>query len=205
MTIAEMHTKIDEVLDKSNSPWFNAIEKDNFLNEAQIEFVDTRYAQFEFNEKRREELNTLVRKQTYTDTNIINLDSITDLAYVISLGAKLTVCGISQKSKVSPEQHDDEFENDRDPFNKASDDNLKYIQYNDNTNDVLEIKSDTTPDELYLTYLKYPVKVSLAGNIDCELNEVAHKQIVDIAIRMMMMPSEDTNYQVQINEINNQE
>lgn len=205
MTIAEMHTKIDEVLDKSNSVWFNATEKDNFLNEAQKEFVDTRYGEFEFNEKRREELITLVRKSTYTDTNSISLSGITDLAYVISLGADVTVCGNSYRRKVSPEQHDDEFENDVDPFNKASDKNLKYLMYNDGTNNIIEVKSDSVPTSLYLTYLKYPVKVSLANNIDCELNEVAHKQIVDIAIRMMMQPSEDQNYQVQINEINNQE
>jgi hypothetical protein len=205
MTIAEMHTRIDEVLDKSNSAWFNATEKDNFLNEAQIEFVDTRYGQFEFNEKRKEELNVLVRKATYTDTNKISLSIIPDFVYVISLGAIVTICGKSYKRKVSPEQHDDEFENDRDPFNRASDKNLKYIQYNDGSENVIDVKSDSIPNELYLTYLKYPVKVSLSGGIDCELNEVAHKQIVDIAIRMMMEPSEDQNYQVQINEINNQE
>jgi len=205
MTIAEMHTRIDEVLDKSNSPWFNATEKDNFLNEAQIEFVDTRYGQFEFNEKRKEELNVLVRKQNYTDVSIISLSDIEDFVYVISLGATVTICGVSYKRKVSPEQHDDEFENDVDPFNKATNNNLKYLQYNNGTSNIIEVKSDSVPNELYLTYLKYPIKVSLSGNINCELNEVAHKQIVDIAIRMMMEPSEDQNYQIQINEINNQE
>jgi hypothetical protein len=200
-----MHTKIEEVLDKSNSAWFNATEKDNFLNEAQIEFVDTRYGQFEFNEKRTEELNVLVRKATYTGVNQISLSDITDFVYVLSLGAKMTVCGKSYNRKVSKEQHDDEFENEVDPFNKTSDKNLKYLQYNNGTSNIISVKSNTMPDELYLTYLKYPVKVSLAGNVNCELNEVAHKQIVDIAIRMMMEPSEDKNYQIQINEINNQE
>jgi hypothetical protein len=205
MTILEMHTKIDEVLDKSNSAWFNDVEKDNFLNEAQIEFVDTRYAQFEFNEKRREELNVLVRKEEFYLSNEINLSVIEDFVYVISLGAKVNLCGKSYRMKVSPEQHDDEFENDNDPFNKVTSRNLKYIQYNNGTENIIKVKSDGIPERLYLTYLKYPVKVSFANNVSCELNEVAHKQIVDIAIRMMMQPSEDQNYQVQINEINNQE
>jgi hypothetical protein len=40
MTVAEMHILCDEILDKSNAPWFNAIQKDIYLNLAQEEYVE---------------------------------------------------------------------------------------------------------------------------------------------------------------------
>ncbi len=49
MTIIEMHQKCDLLLDKANSPWYTSAEKDSFINEAQNEFVETRYKLFEEN------------------------------------------------------------------------------------------------------------------------------------------------------------
>ena len=54
MTLQEWHDLADLLIDKANAPYFNAEEKDKHFNLAQIEFVETRYKQFEFNEKRRE-------------------------------------------------------------------------------------------------------------------------------------------------------
>jgi len=58
--------------------------------------------------------------------------------------------------------------------------------------------------------LKYPVQVFLdinnsANNINSELPEFIHDEIVNIAVRKMLGSTEQQmNYQIQSNEINNE-
>ena len=61
-----------------------------------------------------------------------------------------------------------------------------------------------------LKYLKRPVDVlndetTPANNVDCELPVFTHEEIVNIAVRKMMANTEQQlNYQMQNNEINQQ-
>ena len=208
MTIAEMHNTIDLLLDKADAPWFNPTEKDDYINLAQIEFVETRYAQFEAIEKRREELLPLVRKISYSGINIINLTAISEFLYVLSLQAYVNdTCkptGV-RIEPVHPIQLDDFAGAERDPFNKTTDDNVGYTQYNDGAGaNTLEVHSTTVPNSIDLFYLKRPVDVSITVPTNCELPVSTHEEIVNIAVRKMMMTIQDQNYQVQMNEIQQQ-
>ena len=60
-----MHELCDLLIDKADAPWFNADEKDSFINLAQIEFVDNSYRLFEYNEEVREKLLPLVKSSAY--------------------------------------------------------------------------------------------------------------------------------------------
>lgn len=208
-----MHIMCDLLLDKANSPWFNPSEKDKFLNLAHAEFVETRYRQFELDERTRKELLPLVRIFTSSsNVSLVNLSGIVGYMFTLNLIAEFNKkCGTGTfKIKVTPLQLDDEAENELDPFNRSEDDNPTYVEYNNGTNNIAEVKSTNVPLLLFLKYLKMPVKVLLdvtnpANNVNSEMPEFTHEEIVNIAVRKMMATTEQQlNYQLQNNEINNQ-
>jgi hypothetical protein len=208
MTIAEMHDLCDLLLDKSGAPWYNPVEKDTFLNLAHMEFTETRYREFEFNEKRREELLSLVRTFSVTNQSTIDLGTVPDFLFVLNISGKWEDgCEPSGErlESISPVALDKLAGSQADPFNRNDDSNPGYIQRNNGTTNLIEILSENTPVSLELNYLKIPVKVDFNAGIDSELPVGTHEEIVNIAVRKMMMVVEDGKYQIQLNEMNNQE
>lgn len=212
MTIQEWHDTADILIDKADAPYFNSTEKDKFFNLSQVEFTETRYAQFEFNEKRRKELIPLVRVSTAIAGNIINLDAVTDFLFVLNLrGVFPDGCGGERTQAIDPISLDTEGDDENDPFNKHDDDNPGYTEYNNGTNNIVDIKSDTDPVSISMKYLKKPRNVFLdevtpANSVQSEMPEGTHEEIINIAVRKMLFTVQDQlAYQLQNNEINNQE
>lgn len=207
-----MHTAVDDQMDKAGAPWFNSTEKDYFLNLAQLEFTKERYAEFEQNEKRRQDLVSLVRKKSFTVLSI-DLDNVNvpSFMYILALSATSTdACGNTITAPVKPMQWDDYMESERDPFNKADAQNPFYLTLNDGTVSKIDIKGITTLISADLVYLKTPAtmlndEVTPANNVNCELPESTHEEIVNLAVRKMLGVVKDPNYQIQLNEILNQE
>ena len=207
-----MHDICDLKLDKANSPWFTPAEKDTFINLAQAEFFENRYRHFEFDERTRKELLPLVRQSVGASVSTINLDAITDYVFTLNLiGTFNKKCGVGQNTeKISPVQLDDEAENQNDPFNKNDDENPGYTERNNGTNNIVEILSDNAPLTYILKYLKHPVSVSRdvntpGNNVNSEMPVFTHEEIVNIAVRKMMASTEQQiNYQMQNNEISNE-
>ena len=209
MTIAEMHTLVDLLIDKANAPWFTPAEKDNFLNLAIQEYTKNKHMLFETDEKVREDLLTLVvSPYTVLATDTINLDTIGNFLFALRLEATITnACGTKTGIPVSPRQHDDFASLQRDPFNKASDDYPVYLQFEIGGARSMKVYSTTTPpDALNLTYLRTPAVVSITVPTNCDLPQHTHEEIVNLAVRKMLMTIDGfENYQFQINEINSQE
>ena len=213
MDIIEMHKYADLLLDKANSPWYSSEEKDIFIILAQAEYVETRHLRFELDERVRKELLPLVRQSTGVTTNTINLDSITDYMFTLSLEGQFEKkCGDGTITQpISPIQWDDKAENQKDPFNKAADDNPLYSEWNNGTNNILTINSDNVPASYIMMYLKRPVDVindesDPGNNVNCELPPFTHEDIVNLAVRKMMANTEQQlNYGMQQNEINKTE
>lgn len=209
MDIIQMHKLADLLIDKADAPWFTSEEKDMFINLAMKQIVDVNYREFEKNEEARAKLNTLVRTKSEGTVAQVNLTTITDFRYTLALkGTTPDSCGNLITRKISPVQWDDEAGNQNDPFNKNSDANLGYVQENIvGTGDVLRILSDTTPTNVSLVYLKTPVDVSNnlttpASNVNCELPESVHEEVVNLAVRKMLGTVESQiQYQFQANEI----
>jgi len=206
-----MHEKADLLMDKAGAPWFNALEKDVFINMAQYEFVKREARQFEINEEARQNLGTIVLLHTVTAISQ-NLDLLTRFAYVGALSATYTdECGKTKTSPVSPMQWDDYWNSLRDPFNKPTNKYPIHLLYFNGTNRALDIKGITgTFISGILTYIKKPVEVlndevTPANNVNCELPEFVHDEVVNIAVRKMLAIAKDPNYQAQINEIINQQ
>jgi hypothetical protein len=212
MTLQEWHNTADILMDKANAPYFTSVEKDRFFNLAQVEFVETRYAEFEFNEKRRKELIPLVRRSTAITNNIINLDLITQFLFVLNLRGEFDDgCGGTVKNKISPIKLDNEGDDDNDPFNEHDNENPGYTEENDGTNNVIIIESGSDPVSIILKYLKRPIDVFLdeavpANTVESEMPVGTHEDIINIAVRKMKGQVEDqVGYQIQNNEITNQE
>lgn len=209
MTLAEAHNLMDQLLEKSGAPWQNAIEKDRFLNMAQVEFAETRGDQLEFNERRREDLVKIIRTTTVTASDTINLTSITNFMRVASvIGTFNDVNCVGNVLNVpvrAARLNDGHIENN--PFTDGINSDPYYKQYNDGTNSILKVKSETTPLSLLMYYLKVPVNVNSQGTpvVEFELPSYVHDQLVNIAVRKAMMPMQDQNYPVQQNEIAKQE
>lgn len=212
MTIVEMHELCDLLLDKADSPWFNSIEKDKFLNLAHAEFFESRYRQFEFDERTRKELLPLVKTYTQSNSATIDLSSIPSYVFTLNLiGTFKSKCGTgTTKRPIVPVQLDDEAYNEIDPFTKSDNEFPTYTEENNGTSNLALIKSSSVPLSYVLKYLKSPrfVKNDTANpinNVNSEMPLFTHEEIVNIAVRKMMANTEQQlNYQMQQNEINNE-
>ncbi len=100
-------------------------------------------------------------------------------------------------------QWDDYYESQKDPFNKATDRDPVFLNFQNTTaQDLLQVKSDTVPLSVTVTYLKRARDVlrdvtTPANNINSELPIQTHEEIVNIAVRKMLATVRDNNYQVQ--------
>ncbi len=204
MTNAEAHERVDLLLDKYETGWFEPEEKDIHLNFALSEFVKTRYKEFEVNEKRREDIRTLVTTTTGSGS-LVNTPS--DLMFVLSLKGIFTITECNSFKDVEryirPIQHDDINKISSDPFNKPANSYPVYI-----TNDTgFEIKSDTPPSDWSLTYIKEPTPFDATNNPNgtIDLPPYTHEEIVNLAVRKILFILEQQSYNLQVNEIQNQE
>jgi len=208
MTIAEMHILADLLIDKADAEWFNPIEKDRFINLAINEYTKTKYAVFETNEKVREDLLTLVSSPyVVLADNTINLEVVPNFLFALRVEVDIdSDCGFKRGIPVTPMQQDDFSESQRDPFNRATDSYPQYLQFVETGNRIIRVYSDNTPDEIRLTYLNQPTAVDFGTGTDSNLPAHTHEEIVNLAVRKMLATIESfEDYQVQLNEINNQE
>ena len=206
MTFAQMHERLDILLDKSDLSWFVSQEKDIFLNFAVQEFVKKRYAEFEINEKRREDIRTLVTTLTdNTGTSTVTVPA--NFMFALSLKGSFSVieCGTSKnvESFIRPIQHDDINKVSGDPFNKPNNSNPFYVS----TASTFVIKSDTAPTSWELVYIKLPVTIDATNTPSgvLDLPSYTHDEVVNLAVRKMLYDIASPQYQVQMNEIKNQE
>jgi len=208
MTVTEMHLgfkfRLDKV-DALNYPNFLPEEIDLLLNQAQDRFVKQRYGlnnikrtSFEETQKRTEDLKNIVKTvvltpQAYDSANNIDTNARffllpTDHWFIIQERVKLQyTCGnINTESlvEVRPIQHLEFDKVMKDPFKKP--DNSKVLRLMDNGKIELIYNQGSTILEYRLRYIKEPVRISLSGNIDCELSNHTHDEIIDDAVKIAL-------------------
>jgi hypothetical protein len=204
MTFAEAHEYIDVILDKHDLPWFETEEKDTFIKFAYQEFVNTRYKEFEINEKRREDIRPLITTSTGSGASV---SVPADMLYVLSLKGEfnITECGntVAKETYIRPMQHDDINKILNDPFNSPTNSDPSYVT----EATAFSIKSETAPNSWELVYIKQPTLINTVTNPNGTFDtpEYTHYEIVNAAIRKMLMSIEKDTYQLQMNEIKNQE
>jgi len=110
---------------------------------------------------------------------------------------------ISRKSPMKFVQQDDILTILSDPFNTTTKEKPLITIEHDSivayTNDIFVI------DDIKLTYIKNPAKVSLSLGVNCELADQTHQEIVDMTINSILEGISDPRYKTQSIELGKNE
>jgi hypothetical protein len=227
MTIQVMHDifkfEMDK-LDSLNYPNFLEEEIDLLLNQAQERFVKQRYGttnakkeSYEETQKRIEDLKNITINAILTplanasdnidpNASFVNLPS--DHWFIVQERVKVSYpdCRgnyIDKYLEVRPIQHNEFSKIISDPFKKPN--ISKVLRLMENGRVELIYAPEVVISDYRLRYIKKPVEVSLANNIDCELSEHTHSEIVAEAVRIALEGIEAKRNQTYVPIIQNTE
>lgn len=222
MTIQDFHNNFNIEVDKTQDfeyPYMLPEQIDYWLNKGQERFIkerlypkDPNLKGFEETQKRIEDLRTIVKQSealtpVTSGTNyIITLPN--DYLYLVRHRCTTTdTCGIKNVGGILTIQ---EFINQmlKDPFWKPTAEEPIYYFLGDNI--VYETLGDFSVTSTNLTYVKNPVRIQLGSqyidptdDVDSELPEQSHQEILDIAVSMALENIESQRYQSNLNELKN--
>ncbi len=189
-------------IDSLNYPNFQPSEIDFLLNQSQDRFVKQRYGfnndklrPFESDQKRVDDLRMIVKNAILSINNydpLLNIDvnaNFVDLPsdYWFLINERATVeyndCNSNVSTNIAsirPCTHDDFSMVIESPFEKPNKNKLIRLFY-DNSVELIHAPN-TTILNYKLRYIKKPRVIDIFNNIDCELAEHTHNEIVDGAI-----------------------
>jgi len=230
MTANEMAYQFDVLYDKvasESSPGYTAKEKSVFLSKAQSVLIND-YIK-EFSETNRRNFDNIIKNIDITtqssiqDTgkpNGIRYDIPSDLMYII--GEEVTIshsdaCFNNKRIMVIPIPKDSYTININNPHRKPKVTGNAYdcvwrLDFTNDTNGNKRVELITdgtfTISKYHLTYLKTPVDIvpvitgdsSTTTQVDSELNDTAHTQIVDIAVRIATGVTSPELYKMKLTE-----
>jgi hypothetical protein len=100
-------------------------------------------------------------------------------------------------------QHDDIDDVLKDPFNTTKIDGPLYTMENDKI--FIYESAIFIVDLVFITYLKTPVKMSLSLQVDCELSEHLHSEIVEEAVQILLSDTGNPRVQQKENDVSRSE
>lgn len=224
MDRANMHKEFKLLLDKAGgggAPSFISEEIDRFLNIAQDKFVskrafgnNVRRTSFEEDQKRRDDLRTLVRNEVISSTVDSSSNkpngaffqlpnyyrhSINEEALIFTIGD-----GNSQRRVgVTPITHDRYNKIIDDPFNKPGKDTVYRLDFggqNYGSHVELIVGDGQQVGEYHLRYIIEPPEIK--DKNDCLLPEHTHREIVRMAVVDALETVEQPRYQTSKIELN---
>ncbi len=169
---------MDLLLDKADQPYFIDSEKDMFLMQSVVSFINNHYAMYGQRQVSRDALQSFV-----ISSSGINL---TDYVHILN-------CTVGSKSvKIVSEEEFSDSQTTSDPFNKASNSNIKGTV----RNNTLELTTSDTG--VNVVYIQMPsiddvFPILSEGNFA----ELHQREVIDIAIRKMTGNIESPNVQYQ--------
>tara|TARA_R100000734_G_scaffold19055_1_gene17748 strand:- start:3120 stop:3728 length:609 start_codon:yes stop_codon:yes gene_type:complete len=197
MTYTQAYDFIDDLLDKTGTAYFIEAEKKRFLDLAVLEYTSYIINTLESNAESLEKISPLV----VTSSAL----SQTDGTITISGGAVnnfyhlLRAYTVTNNYEVNIMSHNEYGASKNDPFHKPDSSHPVGILRSGN----LDIVGTT--EDIIVQYIKNPILTtdnswaannSLGGyDINC------HNEILNIAVRKMMLSLEDPRYQLQVNEL----
>jgi hypothetical protein len=218
MTILEMQIAFElevGVIDNTIKPLSSDIMY--WLNRAIEKFIKTRYSQFEKNQKRIDDLRSLVTEIAIS-TNAGTLKPNSYIAtipvnYMFTLGEEclITYTDIANVVKnkrvgvteTTVDRYRDEIDN---PFSE----HILHYEWARPlrlfSGSVIELISDGeySVPAYYLRYLKKPTIVNLPST-NCDLPEHTHSEIIKLAVEMYLENTKNNRYTTYSNEVNTME
>jgi hypothetical protein len=205
-----------------DAPGYTEEEISIFLTKAQERTffahynLDNKYREsFEESEARRKDLKELVKGATLTPSaaSVANMPNgvfctlPADCLYVISeevTTASVTTCNNNKRIRVKPITHDEYSINIENPFKKP--DIYNYIWRMDYQGELHELITDGTftVAQYHLRYIQRlnPIIIGtntvdgVTGPLNCELDQILHKRIVDEAVKIATGITDPELYQI---------
>ena len=194
MTYSEAYAHIDNLLDKSGTSYFTDSEKNQFLDLAIMEYTKGVVNTLESDAQSMEKVAPLVSKSSVlplTDGAAALPTGFYHLlrAYTSAGNHTINIMGVGQYAATIG-----------DPFHKADEENPIGIMKGSS----LEIHGSS--ESIYVYYIAAP-SLSTDDDFDTTTTTLggydmnSSDEIVNIAVRKMMLSLEDPRYQLQINEL----
>jgi len=222
MTVQEMHYALDQGLQKVASSvydYFLPEESDFWLNRAQERFIkqrlhpegDPKKLGFSKNEKRLNDLRAIIEvdfedQPATIDPTVTFVDFDLPMNYMFLVNARVSVyiaCGgtisygsgdTSIERDLRIVSQDDVYHLQQNPFGQSSPSFPLAIMY-DEAIRVFQSSEKFILETLYLDYIREPVSISLNTNVNCELADHTHHEIVDLAVKSIIEAIESPRYQ----------
>jgi hypothetical protein len=195
MTYDEAHDHIDNLLDKAGTAYFTDGEKNQFLDLAVMEYTKGLVNSLESDAQSMEKIAPLVVKSAalVQSSGVITLSDLPTTVYHV-----LRVYTVTNSYTVNIMSYNEYSTAKDDPFHKP-----------DATNPVGLLRDGKidifgTTENIYVEYIGTPNLVDEGGATTgrvggYDLN--SSEEIVNIAVRKMMLSLEDPRYQLQVNEL----
>jgi len=215
MTAQEIKTRFLLLYDKVASlaaPGYDDSEISEFLNIAQdSELLDIieglRKRGFEFNERRRKDLSSIVKEdELVLSTTISTLpngflfDVPEEVAFVITEFVEVESTNSCLNNKVLnilPYTHDEYRANINNPFRKPED---SCWRLDFNGKHELILPNNCTPEKYVIRYLKKPVKIDIENDVTSELGTYFIFNIINRAVSIATGVTVPTEYQLKFIE-----
>lgn len=214
MQIDEMHSWFNILLDHYNEPYFIDTEIDEFINSGTMEFVNDIIFKEYFptlgeNEKGIQALNSM--ESVIQGSEILQPLIIEDIVVPVTSGYALKSSIDSAIQTETGDSNDKLMHVVATVYNNGTEDRLvRYVRHNDKArfnqnvfkkaterNPIFSVSrrglkiSPSTLDELIMSVLKTPRKVSKEDSIDSDMPEFTHQRIIAYAIAMSGVASRD--------------
>ena len=193
MTYTEAYTHIDNLLDKAGTAYFTDTEKNNFLDLAVMEYTKGLINTLESDAQSMEKVAPLVANSSNQTNSSGSVALPTEFYHLLSANTAtsknlIDVMGINQYNAAK-----------HDPFHSATATNPIGLLKGSN----LEVLGSTeNVDFVYVKNPKLADEEVIAGDdLVGGYNLNSSEEIVNIAVRKMMLSLEDPRYQLQANEL----
>lgn len=196
MTYTEAYVHIDNLLDKAGTAYFVSDEKNQFLDLAVLEYTKGLINTLESDAQSMERIAPLIVKSsalTQSSGTITLPDEIPVYhilrAYTVTNNYTVNIMSYGEYSAAKD-----------DPFHKPDAKNPIGLLRSG------KIDISGTTEKIYIEYIKVPYLADEEGSFSAETSVGGYdlnssEEIVNIAVRKMMLSLEDPRYQLQVNEL----
>jgi len=217
-----MHSAVKLELDKTSAlelPAFEPEEIDYFLNKAMLNYIKAKYAglnmgreSFEQTQQLIDDLRILVKEHVFNTLTaggssdkpysyLVNIDTgVTDYMYRVGdeVMIQYTQGGNTKTKRIGVTECTSDTYNVyiANPFSEHRLHHGEAKPLRLFKEHSVELVTDGTYQETkyYFRYLRFPTSMSITTSTDCELPTVAHHEIVDMAVAIMLENIESNRY-----------
>ena len=206
MTYPEAHTQIDNLLDKTGTAYFNESEKNRFLDLATLEYTKTLINSLESDSESMIKLAPLTGKSAELisispSNNLEKLYNLPDNFYHL-----LRAYTASNNYNINIMSHNEYASAKNNPFHKPDNENpIAFFRGSALSTKLTLVGSS---ENIFVEYIRSPHITNGDSTISNTLGIYvgayginSSEEIVNIAVRKMMLSLEDPRYQLQVNEL----